>query len=126
MVWVPEDDQKNGLRFDRAVQIFGKHFFFEIERGTQTVQTIQDKVEAYMKLQGRFHVIFTVQDYRPNPFEPIVKTAQDFGGEILSFLTTVNRGAQFVVTPHNTFIDDPLKPYLIPPRGGQFSLETIQ
>lgn len=125
MVWTPKDDQKNGFSFDRGLEIFGRQFYFEIERGTQTVQDIQGKVEAYLKLAGRFHVVFTVQDYQPNPFEPVKKTAHDYGAEILGLLGTYRRGAQFLVTPHATFVEDPLGQFLVSPWNSAFGLNTL-
>lgn len=125
MEWIHTSDQKDGFRFDRALLIHGKQFYFEIERGTHTAAHIEQKVKQYLGKPGQFFVVITVQDYRPNPFEKTVKTAQDFGREILALLTSVRRRAQFTVAPHASLIDNPLGEFLISPEPRKYSLESI-
>lgn len=125
--WVHTSNQKDGFRFDRALTIFGKQFFIERERGTQTVSHAEEKVRQYLTKQGVFYVIFTVEDYQRNPFDiKTVKTAKDFGNEILDFLKTVRRRAQFTVAPHKKLVADPLGEFLVSPEPARYSFETIE
>jgi len=123
--WTAKSNQKDGFRYDAFFELYGKTFYLEVERGTQGIKDIEEKVKAYMKLAGRFHVIFTVEDYRPNPFAPVVKTAKDYGNEILDFLEEAHRGNQFLVSPHTLLISKPLTPCLLSPTGDTFSFENI-
>ena len=125
LTWTAKSTQKDGFRYDGSFQIFDKQFYLEVERGTQGIKDIEQKVEAYLKLPGRFHVIFSVSDYKPNPYDPIVKTAKQYGMEILEFLEGVRRGNQFLVSPHVLLSTRPLDPVLISPTGDTFSLENI-
>lgn len=126
LTWIHTSDQKDGFRFDRALTIFDKQFYFEIERGTQTVSHIEQKVKQYMEKPGTFYVVITVQDYQPNPFEKTVKTGSDFGREILALLTQYKRRAQFTVTPHKALLTTPLSECLVSSEPAKYSLETIQ
>jgi hypothetical protein len=125
LTWTAKSTQKDGFRYDAQFIVYGKQFYLEVERGTQGIKDIEEKVKAYLKLPGRFHVIFTVEDYKPNPFAAVEKTAKDYGNEILDYLESVRRGHQFIVTPHIAFINNPLGQVLLSPTGDTFSLETI-
>ncbi len=125
LTWVHTSDQKEGFRFDRALHIFGKQFYFEIERGTHTVSHIEQKVKQYCSKPGTFYVVITVQDYQPNPFDKTEKTAQDFGREILALLTGFKRRAQFTVAPHKKLLEDPLGEFLVSPEPARYTLESI-
>lgn len=128
MEWIHTSDQKDGFRFDRALLIFGKQFYFEIERGTQTVSHIEQKVSQYLSKSGQFYVVITVQDYQPNPFDKTTKTAQDFGREILALLAQppFRRRAQFTVAPHKALLTNPLGELLISPEPAKYTIESIQ
>lgn len=121
-LWINKDDGKRGFRFDRAFKIYGKQFFLEAETGahySRRETVIPEKVENYLKLAGRFHVIFAVQTY-PNI------TAQQYGEAILDILYSYNRGSQFVVSPCGSLFKNPLSECLILPKDGQLvSLKDI-
>lgn len=125
LTWIHTSDQKDGFRFDRALLIFDKQFYFEIERGTQTVSHIEQKVKQYLAKSGTFYVVITVQDYQPNPFEKTVKTGQDFGREILALLKNYKRRAQFTVAPHKALLTNPLGEFLVSAEPQKYSLESI-
>lgn len=126
MTWTARSTQKDGFRFDASFTIYGKQFYLEVERGTQGIKDIDQKVKAYLKLPGRFYTIFTVEDYKPNPFAQIEKTAKDYGMEILDYLEETRRGNQFVVSPHVLLSTQPLNPVLLSPTGETLTLETIE
>ena len=126
MEWEPKSDQKGGFRFDARLSAFGKTFYFEVETGTHGIKAIEEKIDAYINLKYRCYVIFTVQDYRPNPFEEVTKTAKDFGYEILNVISEKGRRHQFTVTPHAVFTASPLNPVLVSHTGEAFTLETIE
>lgn len=121
-LWINKDDGKKGFRFDRAFKIHGKQFFLEAETGahySRRETVIPEKVENYMKLTGRFHVIFAVQDYQNI-------TAKQYADSILEILQTYNRGAQFLVAPCILLAKRPDSECLIRPRDGAvFSLKDI-
>lgn len=71
-------------------------------------------------------MVITVQDYQPNPFDKTVKTASDFGKEILALLTQFKRRAQFTVAPHKALLTNPLGEFLVSPEPAKYSLESIQ
>ena len=125
ITWTAKSTQKDGFRYDASFEIYGKQFYLEVERGTQGIKDIEEKVNAYLKLAGRFYVIFTVEDYRPNPFAPIVKFKQKTAYEILDFLEDVRRGNQFTVSPHVLLSTRPLDQILLSPTGDTLSLESV-
>jgi hypothetical protein len=125
LTWTAKSPQKDGFRYDASFTIYDKQFYLEVERGTQGIKDIQEKVNAYLKLPGRFYVIFTVEDYKPNPYAPVVKTAKEYGNEILDFLEEVHRGNQFTVSPHVLLSTRPLDPVLLSPTGDTLSFATI-
>lgn len=123
LLWINKDDGKKGFRFDRAFKIFGKQFFLEAETGAHYSKrdtVIPGKVENYLKLQGRFFVIFAVQDYPKIP-------AKTYADSILDILNSYHRGSQFVVSPCVMLYKRPLSDCLIKPQNGQLlSLKDIQ
>lgn len=123
--WIHTSDQKMGFRFDRCATIGNNKYYFEVERGTHTLAAIQKKVEQYLKLPGRFHVIFTVQDYRANPFAEIDKTGKQFGAEILTLLQTYKRGSQFLVAPHHLLLENPHAQLLVSPENKAYSFQSL-
>lgn len=121
MAWTDKDDHRRGFSFDKALEMFGKRFFFEMETGShyyKREKVIRKKIEQYMKLEGRFHVIFEVSDYAGVP-------ARKYGEEILGIIREYHRGSQFLVSPYDALVKDPLSNWLIHPNGKVYSLETI-
>jgi hypothetical protein len=122
-LWYSADDQKKGFRFDRALKIFDKRFFFEVETGSaysRRHENIPKKIDQYLTLEGRFHVIFVVCDYEG------VTTAKQYATEISTILQRYNRGSQFLVAPHVGLAHSPLGNWLIHKSGEIFSLETLK
>jgi len=128
--WKSEKSLKaqKGIYFrpDGELWILGKHIYFEVERGSQDVEKkVRPKVQNYLTQKGWFYVIFTVQDYQPNPELPIRKTAFQSGNDILGLLERFQHGSQFLVTPHFKFVADPEAEVLVSPTQEKFSLQTL-
>jgi hypothetical protein len=122
LIWISKDDQKKGFRFDRAFEIFGRKFFLELETGThfdKRFEVIPKKIESYLKLEGYFHVIFCVMDFDDRV------TFKRYGQEILNIISEYRRNAQFLITPHSAFIQDPLGRRLIHPSQELYALNTL-
>lgn len=103
------------VNYDRRAEIEGvRHVvFFEVDRGTEDLDTIRRKVDKYIGLQTaypdeHFMVLFTVQGYRWTD-------ARSRCDDINKVLHSVKRGNQFLTTPHIAFIADPLGEVVIPP-----------
>jgi hypothetical protein len=88
-------------------------FYVEEDRGTMGIEKIQSKVERYMKLPGRFHVIFCVPDER---------RAENF----LTMLVNYRRGNQFLVTLHEYLSSDPLKSIFVSPKAPENYLSLFE
>jgi hypothetical protein len=110
------------IRFDGLLVYQGKNVFFEVERGTQKVKDIEEKVREYIKIPESPNVIITVQDYRDTSR---FKSAQDQAYKILEMLSQYRRGNQFLVAPHTTFLNNPLGELLFSPTGEVLSLKTL-
>jgi hypothetical protein len=101
--------------------IWGGNFIrFEVFRGTQEEESLADKFKHYAEQEG--YVITTTQDYQPNPFEEVTKTALDSGRAILRLLYDLGLYRQFFVTGHAKFIKDPLAETLVTPDKKMVSL----
>jgi hypothetical protein len=118
--WQAKDDQRKGFRFDRAFYLFDKQFYLELETGTQYYKredVIRKKIEAYMKLEGRFHVLFSIIDGDV--------PAKVYSDAILEMLADQQRGTQFLTAPHKGLLLNPLGDWLIHPGGNLYSLASV-
>lgn len=122
---LPKSEQRKDFKEDLAFEFEDKLFYMEVETGSHEAKDLKEKVEAYLKLKGHFYVIFTIQDYRPDPLLPIKKTWKQFGTDILAMLELYGRGAQFLVSPHHLFIENPLGLHLVNHQNKQFSLQSL-
>ena len=120
--WISNSTDEEG-RFDRAMVWNGVFIPFEVHRGTQSVDVVVEKAKFYTKENCR--PIWTVQDYKPNPFEDVVKTAKQSGQEILDALRSAGIVAQPLITPHLVFTQNPLSPVLVSPLNKAFSLSDL-
>lgn len=121
-IWISKDDGAKGFRFDRAFKIFDRQFFLELETGSQfdhRAEKIPEKVKNYLKLDGKFHVIFAVMDYDERV------TAERYIREILSILAGYRRGTQFLAVPHLALVKDLLGPWLMAPTDQIYSLQSL-
>jgi hypothetical protein len=88
-----EKDVVEDLRF--KLSGIDETFYVEEDRGTMGLDKIESKVQRYMKLPGRFHVIFCVPD-------------ENRADNFLTMLSKYRRGNQFLVTLHEYLSSDPL------------------
>lgn len=121
--WFHTDGSKD-KRWDRAMHWQGVFIPIEIHRGTQSVEVVIEKAKYYATLPN-CRPLWTVSDYRPNPFEDIEKTAKQSGQEILTALKDVGLVAQPLITPHAKFVANPLNQILVSPANRAFSLFDI-
>lgn len=122
-LWLNKSDQTEGLRFDRAMKYDGKYFAFEIETGSKydkRNEEIPKKIQQYMKIKGRFFVIFVVMNY------PGKTTAANYAKKILNLALKERRGTQFCVASLDGLIDDPFGQQIIDPLGNIYSFKTIK
>lgn len=105
-----------GVYYDRRFELDGsdKVFFLEVDRGSEDVATLADKVRKYVKLAHAFpkqpiQVLFTVQRYMrqdlKNRTEKIIKHA----------IHPAKANEMFLVAPHDLFLKDPSAPVCITP-----------
>jgi hypothetical protein len=118
--WFHASDDKEA-RFDCAMNWQGVFVPFEVHRGTQPVEVVIEKAKYYARMKN-CRPVWTVSDYRPNPFEEVVKTAKQSGQEILDALRESRLMMQPLVTPHVKFIADPLARVLVSPKNLAISL----
>jgi hypothetical protein len=117
--WDKAEKKSHGLfgaNYDARAEIegFDQVLFFEVDRGSEDIETLQNKVTKYKKLADAnpgspFIVVFTVQGYQG-------ASARPRGEKILKeVLAPAKRGNLFLATPHKAFLADPLGPVLVPP-----------
>lgn len=112
--------------WDRDLQIYGKQFYIEVETGTQGLDKIEAKINHYERLEGWFHVVFTVQDYKPNEFEPVQKTAITQAENMLDLFAKYERRNKYVVAIHKNLVANPTGKILVSPLEVAFNFETIE
>jgi hypothetical protein len=96
-----------GLKPDRVSNIEGRIVFWEVDKGTETLNVIRKKVERYIKLSTlhpdrRFYVIFTATRNRAKSI-------------LLDVLPDFKRGNQFLVAEHQSVIEHPYEPVFVSP-----------
>ncbi len=105
--WEVNSAKHRLIEEDRKAVFLDRIIYWEIDRGTEKKGAISYKATRYVKLNGRFHVIFVA----PN---------EDRANAILHELPT-NRGAQFLVSLHEYMKHDPLaQAYVSANRPGDF------
>lgn len=121
--WEPEELHPFGetfsVYFDRRMELedVDQVFFFEVDRGTEDLDTVKRKVEKYVALSNHLvgqgmTILFTVQGYRWT-------TSQTRLSRILSILRDARRGNQFLIAPHEEVLANPLGKVWISPVDGE-------
>jgi hypothetical protein len=122
------ETQNKYFRFDRKAQLFGKTIYFEVERGTQGPEKLREKLDRYVKhfreTREKFYVLFTVQDYQPNPFEKVKISAKEKGFELFRLFDEMELPGNYLVCYHESLIKYPLKTEVVS-RFGKNTLETL-
>jgi hypothetical protein len=111
--WEVNSAKHRLIEEDRKSVFLDRQIYWEIDRGTERRGAIKSKADRYVKLSGRFHVIF-------------VAPHEDRANAILNELPT-NRGGQFLVTLYEYIKRDPLsEAYVSANRASEFQfLEDI-
>lgn len=111
-----------GLRPDRISTIGNKIVFWEIDRGTENYDKVNDKIPRYIELgkrhpTHRFHVVFTTKDsFRQKNRKQILRqSAEARAKRILLDLIEYKRGSQFVVGCLKDILSDPLGAVFVSP-----------
>lgn len=96
-----------GLKPDRVSHIEGRIIFWEVDKGTETLNVIRKKVERYIDLarchpDKRFYVVFTATRGRAKSI--LVDVLPDF-----------RRGNQFLVAEHKSVIERPYDAVFVSP-----------
>lgn len=108
--------QKTGVNYDRRFELEGSDriFFLEVDRGSEDLATLAEKVRRYVKLANRFPnqpitVLFTMQRYMRQDLKLRTENFIKHG------IHPVKRNDLFFVVPHDLFLIDPLAPVCITP-----------
>lgn len=96
-----------GLKPDRASVIDGRIVFWEVDRGTEILAVIREKVERYIRLsqlhpERRFYVVFSAPKGRAKSI-------------LLDVLTDFRRGNQFLACDQARVTATPLEPVFAGP-----------
>jgi len=106
---VPADEYLElGLKPDRASTLEGRIIFWEVDKGTETLNVIRKKVERYIELSklhpnNRFYVIFTATRERARSI-------------LLDVLPAYKRGDQFLVAEHRSVVERPTEAVFVSPK----------
>lgn len=108
-------------RADRGVRLFGKTFYFEVDRGTEPPAEIAAKLDNYVRYAiesgERFHVIFALMDGK--------ETAHNRGNKLIPLLRERKRGNQFLLAHHARLVNEPLGAYLYSPTDELYSVQNV-
>lgn len=105
-----------GLKFrfnyDRRMQLYGKNFYWEIDRGSENLETIEEKIHKYKQVSNSvdywFYVIFTVAHNRR-------RTIDDRCEDIVNVIQQQNtKRYQFLVARQPDVLADPLGKVFVP------------
>lgn len=90
-------------RADRGMQIQGKTIYFEVDRCTEGLKVIEEKIDNYIRYsQGgeRFHMVFAIVGSE--------KEILNRGNLIIPLLQERKRGDQFLIANAGNLISNPL------------------
>lgn len=109
------------LRADRGMQLGDLTIYFEVDRLTEQVQVLRDKIDNYIRHSSethqRFHVVFS--------FVGSDENVNKRGKKIIPYLEEVRRGDQFLLANHNALLLDPFGEVLYSPRGAIVSFSML-
>ncbi len=110
-----------GDRGDRGMKIGEKTIYFEVDRCTEGLPIIEQKIENYIRYARetgeRFHVVFSILA------EDNLVTNR--GNNLIPLIRSKRRGDQFLITNHNNLLQDPKGQVLYSPRDEILSLEML-
>jgi len=115
---------QGSVLYDARMHFDGRWFFWEVDRGTEGMNTLEEKVDNYIRLfdglklskDVRLHVLFTLQferygmGYSPEEKKKaIAKRAK----ALLQMFHDRRRSQQFLVARHSEVLADPLGPVFV-------------
>jgi hypothetical protein len=127
--WQPDERhsyetyKKDGFNFDARMKYKGDWFFLEVDRGTKTLEQLEDQVMGYILFSKKvpepyFRVIFTLQFERygftysaAEKHKQVNKRARF----LLELFDKHKTGERFLVARHAEVLTDPLGPVLVSP-----------
>lgn len=117
---------KFGVRPDRIFEIEDNNqvFFLEVDRGTEDLDIIIEKLEGYTALSNHYHtqpltVLFTAQAYR------YYNNDQDRLDDLVDCFKKASRGNQFIGAIHDHFVEDPTAAVWQSPLGSTLSIDML-
>lgn len=113
---------KKNVRADRGMKYSGKTFFFEVDRDTENIGIIKQKIDYYIRYghetNQRFHVIF---DVAVDDLEKANKRLREIG----EYLDTIHRGNQFCVSFHTLLTEISVTEPVIFTPSGRYSIADL-
>jgi Replication-relaxation len=114
---------KAGVKYDCRAELEGvrQTIFFEVDRGGMTATTLKKKLDKYVRLSEMvsdpFVVVLTLQAR--------FGTLKNRAMLLLDMISKFNRGRQFLVTPHQLIVKDPLGDVLVPASNPDTSFSIL-
>lgn len=103
------------VNYDARMVLNGKVYLWEVDRGTEDMRKLEDKVKKYIAFSDSlgaeaapFQVIFTLQKYRR-------MSVKNRAHELLELVASKKRRNQFLVALHSEVLTDPLAPVYVSP-----------
>lgn len=111
-----ETYKKDGFSFDGRMKYRGNWFFWEVDRGTKSLDQLEDQVLGYIKFAARvpdpyFRVLFTLQYSRwgfTYADEDRQKNINRRARFLLDLLNRHKTGNRFLVARHSEVLENPL------------------
>ena len=125
--------KKGSTLYDRRMYFNGRWFFWEVDRGTEPMEKLAEKVDKYIEFSNRnpnilFHVLFTLQYKRHGldiaPGEELAEIANR-GNALLEIFEDRRRGHQFLVAHHSEVLSEPLGPVFVSPADPEKPLSIL-
>ena len=108
-------------RADRGMRINGKTIYFEVDRCTEGMRVIEEKVENYIRYSResdeRFHVVFAIVGSETEILNR--------GNLIIPVLKERKRGEQFLIANAGNIISNPLGEIFYSPKDEIKSLDSL-
>jgi len=115
--------RSGGANFDGRMLYRGQWFIFEVDRGTKTLEQLEDQVKGWLALSRKepgkyFRVIWTLQFERYGFTYPPEEKRKQVNRRARFLLDTFDRlktGERFLVARHSEVLSDPFGPVLVSP-----------
>jgi hypothetical protein len=108
-------------RADRGMKIFDKTVYFEVDRCTEGMKVIEEKIDNYIQFSRetgeRFHVVFCIVGDE--------REVLNRGNNIIPILQDRMRGEQFLIANAGNIISNPLGEIFYSPKDEIKSLEMF-